>query len=150
MATVAAAVIAAQAAHRDVYVAAGTYDGKVSIIGEKGHIGIYGGYDPSTWARSAANVTTLEGPHEAVTVAGDGCPAAAAFKIHLNPRKTQMKSATLTLDGHRLKLVKGKRRWTARVDLSHSNRPSHTLTIRGKLQDGRSFKQTRHYRTCAR
>ena len=60
-----------------------------------------------------------------------------------------MKSARLTLDGHRLKLVKGKRRWAARVDLSHSNRTSHTLTIRGKLSDGRSFKQTRHYRTCA-
>src|SRR5262249_15513348 len=46
--------------------------GKVSILGEAGHIGIYGGYDPTTWARSAANVTTLQGPHEAVTVAGPG------------------------------------------------------------------------------
>jgi hypothetical protein len=44
----------------------------------------------------------------------------------------------------------GKRRWAARVDLSRNNRSNHTLTIRGKLTDGRSFKQTRHYRTCSR
>ena len=55
MATVAAAVVKGLAAHKDVYVAAGTYDGKVSILGEAGQIGIYGGYDPATWARSAAN-----------------------------------------------------------------------------------------------
>ena len=79
---------------------------------------------------------------------GSGCLPKGAFKIRLNPRKSHMKSARLTLDGHKLKLVKGQRRWTAKVDLSKSNRASHTLTIRGKLNDGRSFKQTRHYRTC--
>jgi hypothetical protein len=85
-----------------------------------------------------------------VKVLPGGCLPKGVFKIRLNPRKSHMKSASLTLDGHRLKLVKGKRRWTAKVDLSHSNRTSHTLTIRGKLSDGRSFKQTRHYRTCSR
>jgi hypothetical protein len=60
-----------------------------------------------------------------------------------------MKTARLTLDGQRLRLVKGKRRWTARIDLSASSRSNHTLTITGKLTDGRNFKQTRHYRTCA-
>jgi hypothetical protein len=78
------------------------------------------------------------------------CMPKATFMVRLDPRKSHMKSAKLTLDGRRLKLVKGKRRWAARVDLSHSNRTSHTLTIRGTLSDGRSFKQTRHYRTCAR
>ena len=72
MATVTAAVVAGLAAHKDVYVAAGTYDGKVSILGSIGGIGIYGGYDPSTWARSAANVTTLQAPHQVVTVAVPG------------------------------------------------------------------------------
>ena len=80
---------------------------------------------------------------------GAGCLPNAPFKIKLSPGKSHMKSARLTLDGHKLKLVKGKRTWTAKVDLSGSNRASHTLTIRGKLNDGRSFKQTRHYRTCA-
>ncbi|HEY7255430.1 MAG TPA: hypothetical protein VH476_02000 [Solirubrobacterales bacterium] len=84
-----------------------------------------------------------------ISVLPGGCFPKGAFKIHLNPRKTHMKSASLTLDGRRLKLVKGRRRWTAKVDLSRSNRSNHTLTIRGKLSDGRSFKQTRHYRTCA-
>ncbi len=87
----------------------------------------------------------------AISVLPDmSCLPKAAFTVKLDPRKSHVKSAKLTLDGHRLKLVKGRRRWSARVDLSHSNRSSHTLTIRGKLSDGRSFKQTRHYRTCAR
>ena len=80
---------------------------------------------------------------------GAACLPKAPFKIKLSPSKSHMKSARLTLDGHKLKLVKGKRTWTAKIDLSGSNRASHTLTIRGKLKDGRSFKQTRHYRTCA-
>jgi hypothetical protein len=101
-------------------------------------------------AGEAAPVGNAPGSSEAaVSVLPGGCLPQGAFKIHLNPRKTQMKSATLTLDGQRLKLVKGKRSWTARVDLSHSSRTSHTLTIRGKLADGRNFKQTRHYRTCS-
>ena len=62
---------------------------------------------------------------------------------------TVLRTARLTLDGHRLKLVKGKRRWTAKVDLRHSARTRHTLTIRGKLRSGKRFKQTRHYATCA-
>ena len=81
---------------------------------------------------------------------GAACLPKAPFKIKLSPGKSHMKSARLTLDGHKLKLVKGKRTWTAKVDLRRSNRASHTLTIRGRLKDGRSFRQTRHYRTCAR
>jgi hypothetical protein len=76
--------------------------------------------------------------------------AKTIFRIRINARRAHLRSARLTLDGRRLKLVKGKRRWTARVDLRHSARTRHTLTIRGKLRSGRSFKQTRHYRTCAR
>ena len=59
MATVKAAVTAATAQNKDVYVAAGIYDGKPGFLGSTGHIGLYGGYDPQTWQRSAANVTTL-------------------------------------------------------------------------------------------
>jgi hypothetical protein len=77
------------------------------------------------------------------------CVAKRLFRIHINARKAHLKSAKLTLDGHKLKLVKGKRRWTARVDLRHSKRARHTLTIRGKLRNGHAYKQTRRYRTCA-
>jgi hypothetical protein len=70
------------------------------------------------------------------------------FRIRINARKAHLKTARLTLDRKRLKLVKGKRRWTARVDLRHSARTRHTLTIRGRLRDGRRYKQTRRYRTC--
>jgi hypothetical protein len=77
------------------------------------------------------------------------CVAKRVFRIRINARKAHLKSARLTLDGHKLKLVKGKKRWSARVDLRHSKRTKHTLTIKGKLRNGHRYKQTRHYKTCA-
>src|SRR6185436_18757290 len=71
-ATVAAAVTAGLAANKDVYVAAGTYDGKLAFLGSTGHIGVYGGYDPQTWARSEANVATIRAPGQVVGVAAPG------------------------------------------------------------------------------
>ena len=68
MQTVKAAVTAALPAHKDVYVAAGTYGGKPGFLGSTGNIGVYGGYDPQTWQRSAANVTTLQAPGQVVGV----------------------------------------------------------------------------------
>ncbi len=102
-----------------------------------------GGSSTGTGGASQGSVATVS------VLPGMRCLPKRAFRVSLNPRKSHMKSAKLTLDGHKLRLVKGRRRWTARVDLSHSNRSNHTLTISGKLTDGRSFKQTRHYRTCA-
>jgi hypothetical protein len=71
-ASVAAAVTAGIAAGKDVYVAAGTYVGKVAFLGATGNIGVYGGYDAQTWQRSAANVTTLQASHQVVGVAVPG------------------------------------------------------------------------------
>jgi len=76
------------------------------------------------------------------------CMPRGVFRIRINARKAHLKTARLTLDGKRLKLVKGTRRWTARVDLRKSTRTRHTLTIRGTLRDGRRYRQTRRYRTC--
>ena len=78
------------------------------------------------------------------------CMPRSVFTIRINARRAHLKSARLTLDGRRLRLVKGPRIWKARVDLRRSTRARHTLTIRGSLRDGRTFKQTRRYRTCAR
>ena len=78
------------------------------------------------------------------------CFSRRAFTIRINARRAHLKSGRLTLDGRRLRLVKGARIWKARVDLRRSTRTRHTLTIRGTLLGGQSFKQTRRYRTCAR
>jgi len=75
--------------------------------------------------------------------------ARRVIRIKINARKAHLKSARLTLDGHKVKLHKGKKRWTAKLDLRHSKRTKHTLTIRGRLRNGHKYKQTRHYRTCA-
>jgi hypothetical protein len=76
-----------------------------------------------------------------------GCVGKRVYRVQL--RRPRVRTARATLDGHRLKLVRTKRRWTAKVDLRHSATTRHTLTIRGTLRSGRRFKQTRHYRTCA-
>ena len=89
----------------------------------------------------------------AVTVSvlpASSCLAKRAFTVRINARRAHLKSARLKLDGRRLRLRKGPRIWKARVNLSRSTRTRHTLTIRGTLRSGRTFKQTRRYRTCAR
>jgi len=106
-------------------------------------------------ATAPAGGTSGSGGATATTaVAVSVLPAASCvdrrvFRIRINARKAHIKTARLVLDGHRLKLVKGSKRWTARVDLRHTTRTRHTLTIRGKLRNGKRFRQTRHYRTCA-
>jgi hypothetical protein len=108
------------------------------------------GCPPAATGSSGGNQQTSPSGVAAVSVLpGLRCLPKSAFTVRINPRTSHMKTARLTLDGQRLRLVKGKRRWTARIDLSASSRSNHTLTITGKLTDGRNFKQTRHYRTCA-
>jgi len=104
--------------------------------------------DPTATA-AGATASAGTGSVAVSVLPGSGCVSKRVFKIRINARKAHIKTARLTLDGRRLKLVKGTRRWTARVDLRHSTRTSHTLVIRGKLRSGRRFKQTRRYRTCA-
>jgi hypothetical protein len=106
--------------------------------------------DPTATPPASTGTASGAGAGE-VTVAvlpASSCVSKRVFKIRINARKAHIKTARLTLDGHRLKLVKGKTRWTAKVDLRHSTRTRHTLTIRGTLRSGKRFKQTRHYRTC--
>jgi len=102
-----------------------------------------------TTATAPAASASASGAVAVSVLPATNCIAKNVFKVRLNVRKAHIRTARLTLDGHRLKLVKGKKRWTARVDLRHSARTRHTLTIRGKLRSGKRFMQTRHYVTCA-
>ena len=103
--------------------------------------------DPA--ATAAAATPAASGAAAVDVLPASACVAKRVFRIRINARKAHIRTARVTLDGRRLKLVKGKRRWTVKVDLRHSKRASHTLTIRGKLRSGRRFRQTRHYATCA-
>lgn len=107
--------------------------------------------DPAATAPPTATTAadTGTGTTAVAVLPASSCIAKTVFRVRLNVRKAHIRTARLTLDGHRLKLVKGKRRWTAKVDLRHSTRTRHTLTIRGKLRSGKRFKQARHYVTCA-
>ena len=65
--TVNAAVAAATTGSKDVLVAGGTYAESVNLADG---IGVYGGYAPGTWQRSAAEPTTIQGAPAALA-AGD-------------------------------------------------------------------------------
>jgi len=125
-------------------IAAGTNDG-CPVAAPAGPVA----GDPSATGPVGSGTASGSGAVAVNVLPASSCIAKKVFKVRLNVRKARIKSARLTLDGHRLKLVKGKRRWTAKVDLRHSTRTRHTLTIRGKLRSGKRFKQTRHYVTCA-
>jgi len=105
--------------------------------------------DPTATAAGATTSSTGTGTVAVSVLPVASCVAKTVFRIRINPRKAHIKTARLTLDGHRLKLVKrSPRRWTAKADLRHSTRTRHTLTIRGTLRSGKRYKQTRRYRTC--
>jgi hypothetical protein len=104
--------------------------------------------DPTATASGSTASGTGAGAVAVSVLPASSCVSKRVFRIRINARKAHIKTARLTLDGRRLKLVKGKTRWTAKVDLRHSTRTRHTLTIRGTLRSGKRFKQTRHYRTC--
>jgi hypothetical protein len=59
-----ALVVAAETPGRDVYAAAGTYAGPVSL---QNNVNIYGGYDPNTWARNADNDVIIDGGNPVIT-----------------------------------------------------------------------------------
>lgn len=54
---------------RDVYVAAGTYDGPVEL-NLANNVNVAGGYHPTTWQRSSANVSQVHGGTPALKVEG--------------------------------------------------------------------------------
>jgi hypothetical protein len=107
--------------------------------------------DPTATAPAGGSTTgaTTSGATATVSVLpAVKCVSKTVFRIRINPRKAHLKTARLTLDGRKLKLHKGKRRWTAKVDLRDSTRTRHTLVIRGTLRSGRRYKQVRRYTIC--
>jgi hypothetical protein len=69
LASLTAAVTKASAEGKDVYVAGGTYSGTAALADD---VGVYGGYAPGTWARSADETTTLQGSPAALAVGDTG------------------------------------------------------------------------------
>jgi hypothetical protein len=68
--TVEAAVEAAAATREPVLVAAGSYNEGQGVSLQDG-VGIYGGYDPSGWSRSATTATVIRGTPQAAFADGD-------------------------------------------------------------------------------
>ena len=59
-----ALAIAAATVGRDVYVAAGSYAGPLAL---QQNVSVYGGYDPITWVRAAANDVVISGGNPTLT-----------------------------------------------------------------------------------
>jgi hypothetical protein len=109
-----------------------------------------GGSGEATGSTAAGSTSSGTATVAVRVLPSSSCLARQVFRIRIRARRAHLKTGRLVLDGRRLRLVKGPRIWTARVDLRRSTRTRHTLTIRGTLRDGRPYKQVRRYRTCAR
>jgi hypothetical protein len=70
--TVAAAVAAAEEAGADVYIAGGSYEAEpAGGVPLADGVGLYGGYEPVTWARSTDRDTTIKSSPQALLAQGD-------------------------------------------------------------------------------
>src|SRR4030095_14362554 len=100
------------------------------------------GPTPSTPAVkvTAADVIKLPGVRR--------CVSRRRFPIRLvQPGGVTLVSATVQVNGKRVKVLKGKR-LTARVDLRGLPKGRFTVKITVKTSDGWTLKSTRRYRTC--
>ncbi|MBI5105796.1 MAG: right-handed parallel beta-helix repeat-containing protein [Solirubrobacterales bacterium] len=78
------------------------------------------------------------------------CVSRRSFRIRLRiPRGVAVSSATVLVDGRRVKVVKG-RRLTAPVDLRGLPKGRFTVKITLATADGRTIAGSRTYRTCAK
>jgi hypothetical protein len=78
------------------------------------------------------------------------CVSRSRFRIHLKiPKSLALASATVVLNGKRVKIVKG-RRLSAAIDLRGLPKGTFTVAITLKAKDGRSSRTSRRYHTCAR
>lgn len=114
------AAVAAIGARRDILVAAGTYE-RVDIVLQPAGIGIFGGYDPRSWARSAASVTTISGARDGVlvtdtrrvvlqylTIRGVAAgPGASAYGVRAVSPSRNVDNTTLTLQSVRVSAGSG-------------------------------------------
>ena len=76
------------------------------------------------------------------------CVSRRNFRIRLRTRGLRVASATVTVNGRRVRVVRGGR-LTAPVDLRNLPKGRFTVKIVLVLADGRRVQGTRRYRTCA-
>jgi hypothetical protein len=78
------------------------------------------------------------------------CKSRRNFVIRLRePRRGRLRSAVVTVDGRRVNVRRSRGRLIAVVDLRGRPRGGFTVRVRGRTSTGRSFRETRRYRTCA-
>lgn len=77
------------------------------------------------------------------------CLSRRSLRIRLRtPKGAKLRSATVTVNGHRVKTVKGKR-LRVPVDLRGLPRGRYTVRITVRLTNGTVLRGSRRYRTCA-
>ena len=88
--------------------------------------------------------TTPAGPGSAAT-----CGSRRVFTIHLRaPHGVHLRSATITVAGHRIVAHRSAGRLVARVDLRGLARGRYTVAIRAVSTKGQVLRSSRRYRTC--
>ena len=79
------------------------------------------------------------------------CKSRRRFIIHLRkpPRGDRIKRVRVTINGKRQKVIRGKKRYRARVDLRGLPKGTFRVLITVRTKKGRTLRSARTYRTCA-
>jgi hypothetical protein len=91
---------------------------------------------------------------DAAAVVDDGvarpCRSQRVFTIHVkHPNGDRTRSARVTVDGKRVRVRKGRRHHTARIDLRGKPKKVVVVRIVSRTRSGKVVRETRRYRTCA-
>ena len=77
------------------------------------------------------------------------CRSQRAFTIHVkHPNGDRTRSARVTVDGKRVKVRRGRRHYTARIDLRGKKKKVVVVRIVSRTKSGKVVRETRRYRTC--
>ena len=77
------------------------------------------------------------------------CRSKRRFTIHLkNPPGDHVRSARVTVDGKRVRVLPGRRKFRARIDLRGKRRKTVVVRVRAVTRSGRVVREKRRYRTC--
>ncbi|MFL5845059.1 MAG: LVIVD repeat-containing protein [Solirubrobacteraceae bacterium] len=77
------------------------------------------------------------------------CRSKRAFTIHIkHPSGDRTRTARVKVDGKRVKVRKGARHYTARIDLRGIKKKVVVVKIVSRTRSGKIVRETRRYRTC--
>lgn len=108
-----------------------------------------GGATPSRFLLPVLPDSAATGAGNAALAASSGCVSTRRFTIRLHrPAGRRLRSALVTVNGRRVRVVRRAGRLTAVIDLRGRSSRRVTVRVRARTTSGRSVTETRTYRPC--